>query len=109
MKAAMARHPLGMIGSARHVASDRCWAEHSRYKTNKSMYNVVRRFGKVRYNTLHLLHKVTTHEANGSVKFGADEGSAYLFDLDIYTDGRISVHSIDIVLFLNLEDEGGCH
>jgi hypothetical protein len=37
-------------------------------------------------------------EADGSVKFGQGEGSAYLFDPDIYTDGRISVQGIDAVL-----------
>nr|XP_051211346.1 uncharacterized protein LOC127328813 [Lolium perenne] len=43
-------------------------------------------------------HKVVAREADGSVKFGQGEGSAYLFDPDIYTDGRISVHGIDVVL-----------
>ena len=38
-------------------------------------------------------------EADGSVKFGQGDGSAYLFDPDIYTDGRISVQGIDGVLF----------
>lgn len=37
--------------------------------------------------------------ADGSVKFGQGEGSAYLLDPDIYTDGRISVQGIDGVLF----------
>ncbi|KAG0541698.1 hypothetical protein BDA96_02G039600 [Sorghum bicolor] len=69
------------------------------YQTEESMYNAVRRFGKVRYDTLRLPHKVTAREADGSVKFGAGEGSAYLFDPDIYTDGRISVQGIDAVLF----------
>jgi uncharacterized surface protein with fasciclin (FAS1) repeats len=55
------------------------------YQTEESMYNAVWRFGKVRYDTLRLPHKVVTREANGSVKFGAGEGSAYLFDPDIYT------------------------
>ncbi|CAL5078426.1 unnamed protein product [Urochloa decumbens] len=68
------------------------------YQTEESMYNAVRRFGKVRYDTLRLPHKVTAREADGSVKFGAGEGSAYLFDPDIYTDGRISVQGIDAVL-----------
>nr|CAD1841589.1 unnamed protein product [Ananas comosus var. bracteatus] len=69
------------------------------YQTEESMYNAVRRFGKVRYDTLRLPHKVVAREADGSVKFGQAEGSAYLFDPDIYTDGRISVQGIDAVLF----------
>ncbi|XP_059289951.1 fasciclin-like arabinogalactan protein 17 [Lycium ferocissimum] len=69
------------------------------YQTEESMYNSVRRFGKVKYDTLRLPHKVVAEEADGSVKFGSDEGSAYLFDPDIYTDGRISVQGIDGVLF----------
>ncbi|CAI9765925.1 unnamed protein product [Fraxinus pennsylvanica] len=69
------------------------------YQTEESMYNAVRRFGKIRYDTLRLPHKVVAEEADGSVKFGQGEGSAYLFDPDIYTDGRISVQGIDGVLF----------
>ncbi|KAJ4770476.1 Fasciclin-like arabinogalactan protein 15 [Rhynchospora pubera] len=69
------------------------------YQTEESMYNAVRRFGKVRYDTLRLPHKVMAREADGSVKFGTGEKSAYLFDPDIYTDGRISVQGIDAVLF----------
>ncbi|XP_047330310.1 fasciclin-like arabinogalactan protein 17 [Impatiens glandulifera] len=69
------------------------------YQTEESMYNSVRRFGKVRYDTLRLPHKVVAEEADGSVKFGQGDGSAYLFDPDIYTDGRISVQGIDGVLF----------
>lgn len=69
------------------------------YQTEESMYNSVRRFGKVKYDTLRLPHKVVAEEADGSVKFGFDEGSAYLIDPDIYTDGRISVQGIDGVLF----------
>ncbi|KAH7541850.1 hypothetical protein FEM48_Zijuj02G0011200 [Ziziphus jujuba var. spinosa] len=69
------------------------------YQTEESMYNAVRRFGKVRYDTLRLPHKVVAEEADGSVKFGHGDGSAYLFDPDIYTDGRISVQGIDGVLF----------
>ncbi|MCE2055434.1 Fasciclin-like arabinogalactan protein 17 [Datura stramonium] len=69
------------------------------YQTEESMYNSVRRFGKVKYDTLRLPHKVVAEEADGSVKFGFGEGSAYLFDPDIYTDGRISVQGIDGVLF----------
>ncbi|KAJ8534079.1 hypothetical protein K7X08_007403 [Anisodus acutangulus] len=70
------------------------------YQTEESMYNSVRRFGKVKYDTLRLPHKVVAEEADGSVKFGSgEEGSAYLFDPDIYTDGRISVQGIDGVLF----------
>ncbi|KAL2533449.1 Fasciclin-like arabinogalactan protein 17 [Abeliophyllum distichum] len=68
------------------------------YQTEESMYNSVRRFGKVKYDTLRLPHKVVAEEADGSVKFGQGEGSAYLFDPDIYTDGRISVQGIDGVL-----------
>ncbi|PKA66055.1 Fasciclin-like arabinogalactan protein 17 [Apostasia shenzhenica] len=69
------------------------------YQTEESMYNAVRRFGKIRYDTLRLPHKIVAREADGSVKFGQGEGSAYLFDPDIYTDGRISVQGIDSVLF----------
>lgn len=69
------------------------------YQTEESMYNAVRRFGKVKYDTLRLPHKMVAQEADGSVKFGQGEGSAYLFDPDIYTDGRISVQGIDGVLF----------
>lgn len=69
------------------------------YQTEESMYNAVRRFGKVKYDTLRIPHKVAAEEADGSVKFGQGEGSAYLFDPDIYTDGRISVQGIDGVLF----------
>ncbi|KAJ4720521.1 Fasciclin-like arabinogalactan protein [Melia azedarach] len=69
------------------------------YQTEESMYNAVRRFGKISYDTLRLPHKVTAEEADGSVKFGNGDGSAYLFDPDIYTDGRISVQGIDGVLF----------
>ncbi|XP_074289695.1 fasciclin-like arabinogalactan protein 15 [Silene latifolia] len=69
------------------------------YQTEESMYNAVRRFGKVKYDTLRLPHKVAAEEADGSVRFGSGDGSAYLFDPDIYTDGRISVQGIDGVLF----------
>ncbi|XP_059431155.1 fasciclin-like arabinogalactan protein 16 [Corylus avellana] len=69
------------------------------YQTEESMYNAVRRFGKVKYDTLRLPNKVLAQEADGSVKFGQGDGSAYLFDPDIYTDGRISVQGIDGVLF----------
>ncbi|KAK1618824.1 hypothetical protein QYE76_024341 [Lolium multiflorum] len=43
-------------------------------------------------------HKVVAREADDSVKFGQGEGSAYLLDPDIYTNGRISVQGIDAVL-----------
>ncbi|KAF9675044.1 hypothetical protein SADUNF_Sadunf10G0190600 [Salix dunnii] len=69
------------------------------YQTEESMYNAVRRFGKISYDTLRLPHKILSQEADGSVKFGDAENSAYLFDPDIYTDGRISVQGIDGVLF----------
>ncbi|CAN6921383.1 hypothetical protein Bca4012_091011 [Brassica carinata] len=69
------------------------------YQTEESMYNSVRRFGKVKYETLRFPHKVAAKEADGSVKFGSGDRSAYLFDPDIYTDGRISVQGIDGVLF----------
>uniref|UniRef100_J3LTJ5 FAS1 domain-containing protein n=1 Tax=Oryza brachyantha TaxID=4533 RepID=J3LTJ5_ORYBR len=69
------------------------------YQSEESMYNAVRRFGAVRYDTLRLPHKVVAREADGSVKFGRGEGAAYLFDPDIYADGRISVQGIDAVLF----------
>ncbi|XP_052184846.1 fasciclin-like arabinogalactan protein 17 [Diospyros lotus] len=69
------------------------------YQTEESMYNAVRRFGRVRYDTLLLSHNVVAQEADGSVKFGDSDGSAYLFDPDIYVDGHISVQGIDGVLF----------
>jgi hypothetical protein len=69
------------------------------------MYNAVRRFGKVSYETLRLKYKVVAQEADGSVKFGDGDGSGYLFDPDIYTDGRISVQGIDGVLFPVKEKE----
>ncbi|WCJ40134.1 FASCICLIN-like arabinogalactan protein 16 precursor [Euphorbia peplus] len=68
------------------------------YQTEESMYNAVRRFGKVSYDTLRVARKVVAREADGSVKFGSGDGAAYLFDPDIYTDGRISVQGIDGVL-----------
>ncbi|KAF3327799.1 fasciclin-like protein FLA26 [Carex littledalei] len=74
------------------------------YQTEESMYNAVRRFGKIKYDTLRLPHKVVAREADGSVKFGSGEGSAYLFDPDIYTDGRISVQGIDAVLLPSEEN-----
>ncbi|KAK8964538.1 Fasciclin-like arabinogalactan protein 17 [Platanthera guangdongensis] len=80
-------------------AMARLTADRLKYQTEESMYNAVRRFGKVQYDTLHLPHKIVAREADGSVKFGQGEGSAYLFDPDIYTDGRISVQGIDTVLF----------
>ena len=40
-----------------------------------------------------------TPEAKGYVKFGQGDGLAYLFDPNIYTNGRISVQGIDGVLF----------
>ncbi|KAI9157769.1 hypothetical protein LWI28_027709 [Acer negundo] len=69
------------------------------YQTEESMYNAVRRFAKISYDTLRLPHKLVAQEADGSVKFGQSDTSAYLFDPDIYTDGRISVQGIDGVLF----------
>lgn len=71
------------------------------YQTEESMYNAARRFGKVKYDTLRVPHKVVAVEADGSVEFGSGggNGAAYLFDPDIYTDGRISVQGIDGVLF----------
>ncbi|XP_058204416.1 fasciclin-like arabinogalactan protein 16 [Rhododendron vialii] len=69
------------------------------YQTEESMYNAVRRFGKVNYDTLRVPFKVVAEEADGSVKFGEGDAVAYLFDPDIYTDGRISVQGIDGVLF----------
>ncbi|KDP36078.1 hypothetical protein JCGZ_08722 [Jatropha curcas] len=75
------------------------------YQTEESMYNAVRRFGKIKYDTLRLPHKVVAQEADGSVKFGSGDASAYLFDPDIYTDGRISVQGVDGVLFPEEEKE----
>ncbi|KAI3458751.1 hypothetical protein Pfo_015414 [Paulownia fortunei] len=69
------------------------------YQTEESMYTAVRRFGTVSYDTLRLPHKIVAREADGSVRFGEGEDSGYLFDPDIYTDGRISVQGIDGVLF----------
>ncbi|XP_042501863.1 fasciclin-like arabinogalactan protein 16 [Macadamia integrifolia] len=69
------------------------------YHTEESIYNAVRRFGKIKYDTLRVPHKVVAEEADGSMKFGQGDGSAYLFNPDIYTDGRISVQGIDGVLF----------
>ncbi|XP_020595941.1 fasciclin-like arabinogalactan protein 16 [Phalaenopsis equestris] len=87
---------LSEPGSPEHIINYHLIPE---YQTEESMYNAVRRFGKVRYDTLRLPHKIVAREADGSVKFGQGEGSAYLFDPDIYTDGRISVQGIDTVLF----------
>ena len=39
------------------------------------MYNVVRRFGKVQYDTLRLPHKVVAQEDDGSMKFKQGDGS----------------------------------
>ncbi|KAF5770497.1 putative FAS1 domain-containing protein [Helianthus annuus] len=75
------------------------------YQTEESMYNAVRRFGKIQYDTLHMPHKVVAQEADGSVKFGDGEDTAYLFDPDIYIDGRISVQGIDGVLFPSSVDK----
>ncbi|KAL5830720.1 hypothetical protein ACOSQ4_016074 [Xanthoceras sorbifolium] len=69
------------------------------YQTEESIYNAVRRFGKLNYDTLRLPHKVVAQESDGSVKFGTGDGAAYLFDPDIYIDGRISVQGIDGILF----------
>ncbi|KAL7107893.1 hypothetical protein ACP275_06G082200 [Erythranthe tilingii] len=69
------------------------------YQTEESMYNAVRRFKTVSYGTLRLPHKIEAKEADGSVRFGTGKDSGYLFDPDIYTDGRISVQGIDGVLF----------
>nr|ABK25415.1 unknown [Picea sitchensis] len=69
------------------------------YQTEESMYNAVRRFGKMKYDTLRIPHKITSQEADGTVLFGEGEQSAHLFDHDIYVDGRISVQGIDKVLF----------
>ncbi|CAA0818772.1 Fasciclin-like arabinogalactan protein 17 [Striga hermonthica] len=68
------------------------------YQTEESMYNAVRRFGTVNYDTLRIPHKVAAVEADGSVQFGSNGSPAYLLDPDIYTDGRISVQGIDNVL-----------
>ncbi|XP_065632595.1 fasciclin-like arabinogalactan protein 16 [Quercus suber] len=74
------------------------------YQTEQSMHNAMRRFGKVWYDTLRLPHKVVAQEADGFMKFGQGDGSAYLFDPNVYTDGRISMQGIDGVLF-PLEEE----
>ncbi|XP_042499901.1 fasciclin-like arabinogalactan protein 16 [Macadamia integrifolia] len=69
------------------------------YQTEESMYNAVRRFGKIKYDTLRVPHKVVVEEVDGFVKFGQGDESIYLFDPDIYTDGQISVQGIDGMLF----------
>ncbi|XP_057845138.2 fasciclin-like arabinogalactan protein 17 [Cryptomeria japonica] len=69
------------------------------YQTEESMYNAVRRFGKIKYDTLRVPHKITATEADGTVLFGDGEHSAHLYDHDIYIDGRISVQGIDKVLY----------
>ncbi|XP_057955467.1 fasciclin-like arabinogalactan protein 17 [Malania oleifera] len=69
------------------------------YQTEESMYISVKRLGKVEYETLRLPHTVVAEEADGSVRFGKGDTAAYLFDPDVYTDGRISVQGIDRVLF----------
>ncbi|XP_057981152.1 fasciclin-like arabinogalactan protein 16 [Malania oleifera] len=69
------------------------------YQTEESMYNAVRRSGKVWYDTMNVPHKVAAAEADGTVKFGHGNGSSHLIDADIYADGRISVQGIDGVLF----------
>lgn len=69
------------------------------YQTEESMYNAVRRFGKMKYDTLRAPHKIMSQEADGTVLFGEEEEAAHLLDHDIYTDGRISVQGIDKVLF----------
>eukprot|EP01018_Ginkgo_biloba_P010701 Gb_40445 [translate_table: standard] len=69
------------------------------YQTEESMYNAVRRFGKIKYDTLRIPHKIGAQEADGTVLFGEEEQSAHLYDHDIYIDGRISVQGIDKVLF----------
>ncbi|GFP94936.1 fasciclin-like arabinogalactan protein 17, partial [Phtheirospermum japonicum] len=76
------------------------------YQTEESMYNAVRRFGKLKYDTLRLPHRVEAVAADGSVRFGsAEDGYGYLIDADIYTDGRISVQGIDNVLFPAVETQ----
>lgn len=50
------------------------------YQTEESMYNVVRWFRKIQYDTLQLPHKVGAQESDGSMKFGQGNGFAYLFD-----------------------------
>ncbi|KAJ0778121.1 putative fasciclin-like arabinogalactan protein/17/18 [Helianthus annuus] len=93
---------LGEAGAAESIVYYHLIPE---YQTEESMYNSVRRFGKVEYDTLRVGHKVVAEEADGSVKFGSGEESGYLFDPDIYTDGRISVQGIDGVLFPKEEEE----
>ncbi|KAJ7543113.1 hypothetical protein O6H91_09G025400 [Diphasiastrum complanatum] len=70
----------------------------SEYQTEESMYNTVRRLGKVTYSTLHIPHKVTAQESEGTVQFGEGENSALIYDQDIFTDGRISIQGINKVL-----------
>eukprot|EP00252_Welwitschia_mirabilis_P013143 TRINITY_DN29025_c0_g1_i1.p1 TRINITY_DN29025_c0_g1~~TRINITY_DN29025_c0_g1_i1.p1 ORF type:complete len:466 (-),score=44.64 TRINITY_DN29025_c0_g1_i1:396-1793(-) len=69
------------------------------YQTEESFYTAVRRFGKVKYDTLLLPYKMLSQEADGTVLFGEGDSAAHLYDHDIYTDGRISVQGIDKVLF----------
>lgn len=69
------------------------------YQTEESLYNAVRRFGKIKYDTLRVPHKLLSKQADGTVVFGEGEEAAHLYDHDIYIDGRISVQGIDKVLF----------
>lgn len=95
--ARLAADDLGEPGAAEQIVYYHIIPE---YQTEESMYNAVRRFHKVRYDTLQVPHKLVAEEADGSVKFGQQaDSSAYLFDPDIFTDGRISVQGIDRVLF----------
>jgi hypothetical protein len=69
------------------------------------LYNAVRRFGKLSFPTLHDPLKLLAHEEDGTVVFttsssssSSSSSSAHLVDIDIFTDGRISVQGIDKVL-----------
>ncbi|PSR98800.1 Fasciclin-like arabinogalactan protein [Actinidia chinensis var. chinensis] len=102
---AMAKLSIEKIGELGSIDAIMYYHIVPEYQTEESMYNAVRRFGTVNYDTLRLPHKVVAREADGSVKFGHGDESAYLFDPDIYTDGRISVQGIDGVLFPAAEEK----
>ncbi|KAJ7546249.1 hypothetical protein O6H91_08G033200 [Diphasiastrum complanatum] len=70
----------------------------SEYQTEESLYTTVKRVGKVTYSTLHVPHKITAREEDGTVQFNEGEHAAVIFDQDIFTDGSISIQGISKVL-----------
>lgn len=87
---------LSEVGAPEHIVYYHMIPD---YQTEESLYNAVRRFGKIKYDTLRVPHKLLSKEADGTVVFGEGEEAAHLYDNDIYIDGRISVQGIDKVLF----------